>query len=163
MITDTDMLPRDPAQRVRDVRARLVADMDLWVASADADGRPYLVPLSFLWDGDAVWVVTRLSNPTGRNLAAGSRTRLALGTTRDVVLVDGEAVAYTQDDVPAPVAEGFRDKTGWDARAAGPAYRWFRIRPATVEAWHEYPEFPDRRLMTDGAWVAGAAEDVRQR
>ncbi|MFF6783959.1 pyridoxamine 5'-phosphate oxidase [Streptomyces sp. NPDC012510] len=103
-----------------------------------------------------------LPDPARLTRAAGGRTRLALGITRDVVLVDGEAVAYAQDDVPAPVAEGFRDKADWDARAAGPAYLWFRIRPVAVEAWHEYPEFPDRRLTTDGVWVTRAAQDVRQ-
>ncbi|MFE5795189.1 pyridoxamine 5'-phosphate oxidase family protein [Streptomyces sp. NPDC056503] len=147
--------PRDSAQRVRDVRGRLARETDLWVASAGPDGLPYLVPLSFLWDGDDVWLVTRLSNPTGRNLAGNGRTRLALGDTRDVVLVDGEVTAYTHDEVPPEAAEAFRAKTGWDARRAGPAYRWFRVRPTDVQAWHEEPELAGRQLMTGGVWGAG--------
>ena len=38
--------PRSPAQRRRDTEQRLAHDVDLWVASASADGLPYLVPLS---------------------------------------------------------------------------------------------------------------------
>ncbi|WP_282692600.1 pyridoxamine 5'-phosphate oxidase family protein [Streptomyces sp. CC208A] len=145
--------PRDRTRRINDVRERLAEEMDLWVASADEAGLPYLVPLSFLWDGTAVWLVTRLSNPTGRNLATNPRTRLALGDTRDVVLLDGEVTSYTHDEVPAETAEAFHAKTGWDARRSGPAYRWFRVRPTAVQAWHEEHELPGRQLMTDGEWT----------
>lgn len=145
--------PRDRAQRIKDVRGRLEREMDLWVASAGPDGLPYLVPLSFLWDGRDVWLVTRLTNPTGRNLAANPRTRLALGDTRDVVLLDGEVTMYTHDEVPAGAADGFHAKTGWNARRSGPAYRWFRVRPTDLQAWHEEPELAGRQLMTGGEWV----------
>ncbi|MFI8418820.1 pyridoxamine 5'-phosphate oxidase family protein [Streptomyces sp. NPDC085479] len=146
-------MTRDSAQRIKDVRDRLAREMDLWVASAGPGGMPYLVPLSFFWDGDDVWLVTRLANPTGRNLAANLRTRLALGDTRDVVLLDGEVTTYTHDEVPADAAEGFRVKTGWNARRAGPAYRWFRVRPVDVQAWHEEPELAGRQVMTGGEWT----------
>ena len=43
--------PRSRAQRRRDTEHRLTHDVDVWVASASADGAPYLVPLSFDWDG----------------------------------------------------------------------------------------------------------------
>ena len=33
-------------------------------------GAPYLVPLSFDWDGEALLVATPTDSPTGRNLAA---------------------------------------------------------------------------------------------
>ncbi|GGY64780.1 pyridoxamine 5'-phosphate oxidase family protein [Streptomyces omiyaensis] len=148
-----DTAPRDRARRIRDVRERLEREVDLWVASAGADGVPYLVPLSFFWDGADVWLVTRLSNPTGRNLAANPRTRLALGDTRDVVLLDGEVAVYTHDEVPEAVAEGFRVRTGWNAVRSGPAHRWFRVRPAGVQAWREEPELPGRQLMTAGEWA----------
>jgi hypothetical protein len=46
--------PRSRAQRRRDTEHRLTHDVDAWVASASADGAPYLVPLSFDWDGEAL-------------------------------------------------------------------------------------------------------------
>ncbi|MCX5230122.1 pyridoxamine 5'-phosphate oxidase family protein [Streptomyces sp. NBC_00233] len=144
---------RDPEQRKKDVLARLAEEVDIWVASASADARPYLVPLAFHWDGTDVWLCTRLTNPTGRNLAAGGRTRLALGHTRDVVLIDGDVTTLDVDEVPTEAIEGFAAKCGWDPRNSGPAYGWFRVRPTAVEAWLEEPELAGRHLMRDGVWA----------
>lgn len=145
--------PRGPEERRRDVLARLERESDIWVASADTDGLPCLVPLWFLWDGQSVWLSTRATNPTGRNLRDGRRTRLALGDTRDVVLVDGEVTAFTARDVPAAAAEGFHAKYGWDPRADPAPYTFFQVRPVAVQAWHEQRELPQRHLMRDGAWL----------
>jgi hypothetical protein len=57
--------PRSRAQRRRDTEHRLTHDIDVWVASASADGAPYLVPLSFDWDGEALLVATPTDSPTG--------------------------------------------------------------------------------------------------
>ncbi|MFF9850535.1 pyridoxamine 5'-phosphate oxidase family protein [Streptomyces litmocidini] len=154
-MTENEGTPRDTAQRKKDVLARLEKEVDIWVASADGDGRPHLVPLSFLWDGEHVWLCTRRTNPTGRNLAAGGRTRLALGDTRDVVLVDGEVTTHPSDDVPVAAIEAFAAKSGWDPRKSGPAYVWFRVRPVAVEAWIEEPEIVGRHIMRDGVWADG--------
>ncbi|MER7949625.1 pyridoxamine 5'-phosphate oxidase family protein [Streptomyces sp. NPDC096079] len=145
--------PRDTASRIRDVLARLDEEQDVWVSTADTAGAPYLVPLSFLWDGTHLWLCTRIGNPTGRNLSDGGRARLALGHTRDVVVLDGEVETYGPKEVPTEVADGFHAKTGWDPRGSGPAYHWFRVRPTAVEAWYEEPELVGRHIMRDGAWV----------
>jgi hypothetical protein len=50
--------PRSRAQRRRDAEHRLTHDVDVCVARALADGAPYLVPLSFDWDGEALFVTT---------------------------------------------------------------------------------------------------------
>ncbi|MFG2833455.1 pyridoxamine 5'-phosphate oxidase [Streptomyces zaomyceticus] len=144
---------REPEQRKKDVLVRLAEEVDIWVASASVDARPYLVPLAFHWDGTDIWLCTRLTNPTGRNLAAGGRTRLALGHTRDVVLIDGDVTTLAVDDVPTEAIDGFAAKCGWDPRNSGPAYGWFRVRPTAVEAWLEEPELAGRHLMRDGVWT----------
>ena len=82
--------PRSRAQRRRDTEHRLTSDIDVWVASASADGAPYLVPLSFDWDGEALLVATPTDSPTGRDLAATRAVRLGLGHTRDVSMIEGE-------------------------------------------------------------------------
>lgn len=46
--------PRSSTQRRHDTEQRLTHDNDVWVASAPADGSPYLVPLSFEWDGETL-------------------------------------------------------------------------------------------------------------
>ena len=75
--------PRPAAERRRDTEHRLRHDVDLWVASASSDGVPYLVPLSFDWDGRSLLLSTPLTSPTGQNLAATGTVRLALDHTRD--------------------------------------------------------------------------------
>ena len=75
--------PRPRAERRRDTEHRLAYDVDIWVATASADGDPYLVPLSFDWDGETLLVATPTASPTGRNLAVTRAARLALDDTRD--------------------------------------------------------------------------------
>ena len=72
---------RSRGERRRDTENRLARDPDVWVASASRGGAPYLVPLSFDWDGEALLVATPPDSPTGRNLAATRSARLGLSTT----------------------------------------------------------------------------------
>jgi hypothetical protein len=93
--------PRSRTQRRGDTEHRLTHDIDVWVASASADGAPYLVPLSFDWDGEALLVATPTDSPTGRNLAATRAVRLGLGHTRDVSMIEGE-VEVLEEASPQP-------------------------------------------------------------
>src|SRR5688572_22629025 len=92
--------PRPLAQRRADTEHRLEHDVDLWVASASPDGAPFLVPLSFDWDGETLLLATPAKSPTGRNLAATGTVRLALGHTRDVVMIDGDVEVLEMDVLP---------------------------------------------------------------
>jgi predicted pyridoxine 5'-phosphate oxidase superfamily flavin-nucleotide-binding protein len=145
--------PRTPEQRKADLLDRLEREIDIWVATADAEGVPCLVPLWFVWHDEAVWLCTRLTNPTGRNLRDGRRVRLAFGDTRDVGLVDGEVETYASPGVPSAAAEAFRAKTGWDPREDHASYAFFRVLPRAVQAWCEEHELPRRHLMRDGVWA----------
>ena len=146
--------PRSPAQRRRDTEQRLTHDIDLWVASASADGGPYLVPLSFDWDGEAVLVATPANSPTGRNLAATQTARLGLGHTRDVSMIEGDVEVLEIDALPQERGDRFATRAGFDPRAQDTPYRWFRISPRRIQAWREVNELPDRELMRDGRWLA---------
>ena len=71
---------RTPKQRKQDALNRLEHDVDAWVATADGgSGIPYLVPLSFLWDGITFLIATPSSSPTSRNLQATGKVRLGIG------------------------------------------------------------------------------------
>ena len=85
--------PRSRSQRTADTLERLRRDVDLWVASASADGEAYLVPLSYHWDGSTLTIATPSASPTARNLLRVGRVRAALGQTRDVVIVEGSVEA----------------------------------------------------------------------
>jgi hypothetical protein len=67
---------------------------------ASAVGKPYLVPLSFHWNGEAMIVTTPRSSRTARNFAGTGQARAAIGQTR------GErSQAWRGDD-----AEELRDR-----------------------------------------------------
>jgi nitroimidazol reductase NimA-like FMN-containing flavoprotein (pyridoxamine 5'-phosphate oxidase superfamily) len=144
---------RTPEQRRQDALKRLEEDVDAWVATADeATGTPYLVPLSFLWNGTALLIATPASTPTGRNLQATGMVRLSLGTTRDVVLIEGTAQILAADELSAEIGDAFAVKTGFDPRELS-SYLYFRIRPERVQAWREVNELKGRELMRDGRWT----------
>ena len=148
-----DAGPRSRAQRRRDTEQRLAHDIDLWVASASADGEPWLVPLSFDWDGEALLVATPTNSPTGRNLAATRAVRLGLGHTRDVTMIAGDVDVIEIDALAAERGDRFAARTGFDPRALATPYRWFRISPRRIQAWREVNELPGRELMRGGRWL----------
>jgi hypothetical protein len=145
--------PRPRAQRRRDTEHRLTHDIDVWVASASERG-PYLVPLSFDWDGEALLVATPADSPTGRNLAATRTARLGLGHTRDVSMIDGVVEVVEIGSLPLERGDRFAARTGFDPRTLATPYRWFRISPRRIQAWREVDELADRELMRDGRWLA---------
>lgn len=151
--------PRTREQRRRDTEHRLAHDVDLWVASASVDGAPYLVPLSFDWDGEALLVATPAKSATGRNLAATLTVRLGLGHTRDVAMIDGDVEVLEIDALAREQGDRFAARSGFDPREEGASYRWFRIVPRRIQAWREVNELPGRELMRDGRWLVrgGAA------
>lgn len=146
--------PRPHAQRRRDTEHRLANDVDVWVASASPDGTPYLVPLSFDWDGEALLVATPTDSPTGRNLAATGTARLGLGHTRDVTMIDGDVEVIEIDALSQARADRFAARSGFDPRTQATPYRWYRVAPRRIQAWREANELPGRELMRDGRWLA---------
>jgi hypothetical protein len=145
--------PRSGAQRRRDTEHRLANDVDLWVGSASPEGVPYLVPLSFDWDGEALLLATPANSPTGRNLKATRTVRLGLGETRDVTMIEGDVEVLAIDALPAEPGDRFAARAGFDPRPLS-NYRWFRITPRRIQAWREVDELADRELMRDGRWLA---------
>ncbi|GAA4251003.1 pyridoxamine 5'-phosphate oxidase family protein [Dactylosporangium darangshiense] len=139
------MAPRPHDQRVTDTLRRLSDDVDAWVATATPDGRPYLVPLSFLWDGDTLLFSTAARTPTARNLVASREARIGVGPTRDVVLIHGAVTVLEPDDLTAAEGDAFAEKTGFDPRTLRD-YLYFRVRPTRVQAWREVDELAGRDI-----------------
>ncbi|MDF3143933.1 MULTISPECIES: pyridoxamine 5'-phosphate oxidase family protein [unclassified Streptomyces] len=147
--------PARPAkQRKQDTLNRLEHDEDLWVATAEVDGGvPYLVPLSYLWDGSTLLLATPANSPTGRNLRTTGRARLGIGPTRDVVMIEGTVDTIAPAQLPEEVADRFAARTGFDPRQLSTPYLYFRVRPQRVQAWREANELAGRELMRDGEWL----------
>ncbi len=122
-------------------------------STASPDGTPYLVPLSFEWDGESLLLATPADSPTGRNLTATRTARLALGPTRDVTMIDGDVEPVDVDALPAARLDRFAAHTGFDPRALAEPYGWFRVVPRRVQAWREADELRGRELLRDGTWI----------
>ena len=149
--------PRGTDERKADALALLSApEADAWVATASADGQAYLVPLSIGWTGESIVLVTEARSMTAKNLARALRTRLAVGGTRDVVMIDAELVRdHRVLDAPATLVETFVTQSGWDPTKDSNAadYRLFELRPVQLQAWREGNEIAGRTLMRNGSWV----------
>ncbi|WP_049556497.1 pyridoxamine 5'-phosphate oxidase family protein [Nonomuraea sp. SBT364] len=143
-------------QRVRDTLDRLERDVDAWFATADPAGSPYLMPLSYLWDGRTLLISTAGTNPTARFLEATGTVRIAIGHTRDVVLIHADVrEKIPAAEIPDEVGDAFAAKAGFEPRAQGGGYSYFRLVPRHVQAWREANELAGRDLMADGKWLTG--------
>ena len=142
---------RSTAQRVADVRAKLENEVDIWVSSASATGETYLLPLSFYWDGVSLTIATPKKSRTARNLRRAGWARLALGPTRDVVILEGPVheVAVDADDA---LAEAHARAAGFDARQ-DPGYVFIQVKPTRIQAWRNPVELEHRDVMCDGEWL----------
>jgi Pyridoxamine 5'-phosphate oxidase len=143
---------RSRAQRRIDVLAKLRTDVDLWVASADESGGAYLVPLSYYWDDSALTIATPRASRTARNLVRAGWARVALGTTRDVVIIEGPVEA-TPIGTDTRLEDAHAQATGFDPRTLAEVYVYLRITPHTVQAWREANELEGRQLMRRGEWL----------
>ena len=143
---------RTRSRRIADTLERLRNDVDLWVASANDVGDAYLVPLSFHWDGSKLTMATPRRSVTARNLMRAGWARVALGETRDVVIVEGpvEAVALGTDP---ELEEAHAAAAGFDPRELEEEYVYLRITPHEIQAWREANELEDRLLMRGGVWL----------
>ncbi|MFF8772371.1 pyridoxamine 5'-phosphate oxidase family protein [Kitasatospora sp. NPDC015120] len=149
----TEIVRRTTAERRHDTVERLVAERDVWVSTSHPEHGPHQVPLWFLWDGRAVWMCTGAASATARNVRAEPRVRLALPDSYDVVLLQGEAEWFPDQDVPADAAEAYTAKFGWDPRTEEGSFLYVRVVPETVRAWHGERELRGRVIMRDGTWL----------
>ncbi|WP_418059108.1 pyridoxamine 5'-phosphate oxidase family protein [Pimelobacter simplex] len=144
---------RDGATRRTDSLALLSTPaIDVWVATASADGLPHLVPVSLAWAGERVVLAVDGASLTARNLQASGRARLGVGPTRDVVMIDAvlERTAGVDDD--AALGEAYAAQADWDPRGLA-GYVFLVLRPERLQAWREANETAGRTLLRDGTWV----------
>ncbi|KAF2419090.1 pyridoxamine 5'-phosphate oxidase family protein [Microbacterium sp. B35-30] len=145
--------PRDRASRKADLLAALTAPAaDVWVATSSPEAAPYLVPLSLAWIDDRAVIALEERSVTARNIAASGVTRLAVGPTRDVALIDAvleRSVGVDDDD---SLGEPYAAQADWDPRGAA-GYVFLVLRPTRIQAWRESNELAGRVLMRDGAWL----------
>jgi hypothetical protein len=150
--------PRDAQTRKADTLVKLrTRHADVWVASASIDGGhpvAHLIPLSLAWIDECIVVAVPVHQQTGRNIVEHGRARLALGPTRDVVIIDAvleRLIAVA--DAPGDLADHYAARADWDPRQATAAYAYLVLRPERIQAWREENELEGRTLMRGGAWL----------
>lgn len=143
---------RKPAERVSDARERLTRESDVWLATS-SEGRPWLVPLWFLWHDGKVFLATSPASMTTKNLASQPAVRLAFPSAEDVLILDGTATIHRMSDVADDVFVSYTAKyAGSDPRTWGDAII-VAVTPDRIQAWRNEDEIPGRAIMRAGQWV----------
>ena len=150
----TSAEPRDRATRKADALTMLASpEIDVWVATASLAGEAHLVPLSLAWVAERAVIAVEEGSVTARNLAGGRAARLAVGPTRDVVLLDVAVERTVGVDDDLELGAAYAAQADWDPRGI-PGYVFLVLRPSRVQAWRESNELRGRLLMRDGEWLA---------
>ncbi len=126
--------------------------IDVWVATASDTGAAHLVPVSLAWVSERVLIAVEAASVTARNIEASGKARLAVGPTRDVVMIDAalERSVDVADDEALGTA--YVAQADWDPRGST-GYVFLVLRPVRVQAWREANEMSGRTLMRDGRWL----------
>ena len=123
------------------------------VASASPSGAVHLVPVSHTWNGTEVVVATGPSSPTVANITANPKVRLALGETRDVVMIDAVLVSAVPLLMPRrhwPM--GMPPRPGGTRTDEGD-YVYLVLGCERIQVSGEGEELAGRTVMRNGAWV----------
>jgi hypothetical protein len=151
--------PRSADERKANTLAKLRAHAaDVWVASASVSdtgsAQAHVVPLSLAWIDERVVIAVESDSRTARNIVEHGTARLALGPTRDVVIIDAVLEQTIElDHAPVTLAESYAEQADWDPRTAGGEYVFVLLRPHRIQAWREVNELAGRTLMRAGSWV----------
>jgi hypothetical protein len=145
--------PRD--ERIKDTLELLRTEVDVWIATASIAGKPYLVPLSFYWTGEAMIVTTPRSSRTGRNIAGTGRARAAIGQTRGQVVVIDALVEEMPVGENVELEDAYVRATDFDPRPWDAGYTFFRLIPERIQAWRgdDAEELRNKDVMRDGVFL----------
>ena len=119
-----------------------------------ADGGVHLVPVTHTWNGSQHVLSTEPGSRTVANATANPWVRLALGETRDVVMVDAVLVAaIPAAEASAAVADGYASQAGWDRGRTLASTSIWSSGPNASRCWREDEDLAGRTVMRNGAWV----------
>jgi hypothetical protein len=144
--------PKPMLERAAHARELIATERDAWVASATSDGEAYMIPLTYHWNGSSMLFSTPERSRTIRDLKRTGRTRIALPSARDVVILDG-LVELLDPAVEVASIDAFAAQHGWDPRLEPNAYAFFRFTPERIQAWSVASELPTRDVMRAGRWL----------
>jgi len=128
----------------RHIDERLRSAPIVWLGSVRPDGRPHLVAVWFLWDGETILIFSQPDNQKLRNIAQNANVTLAVDDSKignDAVTVEGKAELLPADSVDATMpayAEKYAallTEMGWSAATMAKSYSQpIRITPTRFRA-----------------------------
>ena len=128
------------------VNALLDRETVVWLSSVRPDGRPHLIPIWFLWDGEAVLFASKPQACKVSNLRANADCMLAIGDPDadfDVALIEARAELAsmpTADLLAAGLQTKYRDRmyiAGLTPATFAATYsQVVRIVPTRWLPWH---------------------------
>jgi hypothetical protein len=106
-------------------RERLTNSYNYVIVTVRPDGRPHVMGMHGLWNGDAYYFGTSPETRKAKNLAGNPHCALVCENMEELVIVEGvaEKVAYTH--LPSGLSETSKKKYGWpmDPRMGGVVYK----------------------------------------
>jgi nitroimidazol reductase NimA-like FMN-containing flavoprotein (pyridoxamine 5'-phosphate oxidase superfamily) len=120
---------------------RLEKGRTYFISTADASGKPHLMPVWGVWFCGAFFFSTGDRSRKAKNLARDSRCSIATeidfqrkpktkGTVKDAVILEGTAELLKESRVQKKFSLLYEDKYGWDMEGfSEPIYR---VRPNVV-------------------------------
>jgi len=145
---------RDAMTRKADTLAALERQQDVWLATADASGRPHIIAVSAWWDGAQFVVATRDSTKSAHNMALNPIVRVAAGTPSDAIVIEAGVIEARPVEEAPELAGGFAAACGWNPREEGEGWLFFRLRPTRIQAFRGYGEVQGRDVMLRSEWLA---------
>ena len=140
--------PQDPGECAGSARVETLLDREaiVWLSTVRPDGRPHLIPIWFLWDGDAVLFASKPQACKVANLRAKAECMLAVGDPMadfDVALIEARAELASMTTFEL-LAAGLLAKYGERMRAADLTAGTFaetysqviRVVPTRWLPWH---------------------------
>jgi PPOX class probable F420-dependent enzyme len=114
---------------------RLTTSRHYWLATVWPDGRPHVMPVWGLWDGEHLWCSSSGRSRKARNLRADPRCTVTTEDPLEPVVLEGVAEVVTDHEALTRFLAGINAKyaTTYGPELSDPAVNaTFRIRPRRV-------------------------------
>jgi hypothetical protein len=134
---------------MRAMNARLGREMEIWIGTVRADGRPHLTPVWFVWMEEEMRLFIAISANSVKwiNLIGNQNAVASLPDTANVLIIEGEAHVAPRATWEV-LGDYFYNKYEWDFRYDNSAdYRLVEITPHKILAWGDGHDQLGNRIL----------------
>lgn len=135
------------------VRKRLESELIIWLGTVRPDGRPHLIPIWFLWEGETLLFFSQPKTQKIRNMQHMPDVTLALDSAshgEDIVILEGRTEllsdpSITSANLPEYLAkyQALITQLGWEPAGMAAEYsQAIRVTPTRIRAWGGTEENP---------------------